>query len=270
MGGPIPLPGQGSQQAPNDNLFFWIGLEVQRQSRLRQPPEHDNQPGRAHRRSERVPREPRPEPESPSVVNSRRLPGRGHAGTEQRPHSVRHAARTGDGQPLSAPELHRSRQSLQLRLQRARADNRVEARARCGLELDATRKRTRHRRATPKTSRVRAAPGRRRCGSSCRPRPRAAIARAVHRPHVVQVLSATLTQEALATLQRQTLDNATRIHRDSKDRRSESASTGSSPIGARYVPWSTPKLGRQPARRLRRASMTLLCPQRRAALRPTS
>ena len=122
IGGPISF---GDSYTKNrDKLFFFAAFEVQRQqvdsgSRFNRTV----YPGDAQRRLQRSVVEPRVEPEQhPAAAHSAGLRQRGPAGAEQR-HAAVHDA---DGQvprePVSAAELQRSEQSLQLRLQPPRAD----------------------------------------------------------------------------------------------------------------------------------------------------
>ena len=123
IGGPIPLPFSGYNAKQGQAVLLVRAGGAAPGRGLRQPAEHHDQRRGADRRSERVPRQSRPEPESP---RRRADPGlvsrRGHTGARQRSRAVRDAARPRDGQPVSAPELRGCRQSLQLRLQRPRAD----------------------------------------------------------------------------------------------------------------------------------------------------
>ena len=122
IGGPLPWPGEYNKG--KGRLFFWFGLEAQRQMyRRRQPSEQHDQRRGTHGRSERVPCEPRSEPESPrSREYSWWFPRRGDAGVRKRSDALRHATRARHGQSLSTSELHRPGQPLQLRVQRPVSD----------------------------------------------------------------------------------------------------------------------------------------------------
>ena len=188
IGGPIPLPFSG-YNAKKDRLFFWFGLEVQRQdvdsgSRLSTTISDAARTGDLSEflanRGQNL-QSPRRRAD-PGLVSRR-----GHAGARQRSRSLRDAARPRDGKPVPAPELHGCRQSLQLRLQRPRADQpdggegaiRLERQRRHeGVRPDLARSR-RHRRASRPVGEQRVRPG----TADSRPRHQSrALVRRHHRP----------------------------------------------------------------------------------------
>ena len=122
IGGPITF---GDNYTKNrDKLFFFAALRrAAAAGRLGLALLAHLHPGDAQRRLQRAAREPRLEPEQHrAAADSAGIPERRAARAEQRHAAVHHADREVPRQPLSAAELQRPEQSLQLRLQPPRAD----------------------------------------------------------------------------------------------------------------------------------------------------
>ena len=161
VGGPIAF---GDSYTKNrDRLFFFVAFEAQRQQVDSGLALHAHLlAGDAQRRLQRAARQPRVEPEQhPAAAHSEGIPGRRPAGAEQQ-HGAVHVTPTGKyfAEPLSAAELQRSGQPLQLRLQRARAEQPLRLQGAVRLEHQQQHQGLRpHRAAKARRPRARAACG---------------------------------------------------------------------------------------------------------------
>ena len=212
VGGPIVIPGLDFNKN-RDKAFFFFGLEVQRQK---------NDPGRRFgvvptlkQRAGDFSEFLSPngqnlnQPVGPNqIVIPAGFPGAGAASSEWQPHAVHHAARPGARELVSRAELRRSQQPLQLRAQPAGAAEPPRYEGARRLEHLEQHQGVRAR--GPREGRS----GRRaRCVVGRLGR-RAAVAERRHEHgrsvsgNVVTVLSPTMTNEALVSWSRLTLDNA--------------------------------------------------------------
>ena len=183
VGGPIPLPFT-SYNSGRDRLFFWVGVEAQRQkidsgstltTTISQAARSGDLSEFLAGRGQNL--------NHPSVVF---IPGGfPGAGTPAPNNDLRpyvDPLGAGDGQPLSAAQLFGRRQSLQLRVQRARANQPVRDEGACGLEHQREHEGVRAQSLrTTRTSKARAASGAA-DSSSCRLPGKAATVAARTRP----------------------------------------------------------------------------------------